>query len=115
MLGRKETILRRSEYQNDNLSPRRPKSCFAKLHFLRGKIFAYHIILVPLQHEPLYERMQSMKKKQESKQTAQAVGMTEAQGDAKMETSKRKVSKAWEAAQRLKGSVIINDPTLYWR
>ena len=59
--------------------------------------------------------MQSMKKKQESKQTAQTVGMTEAQGDAKMETSKRKVSKAWEAAQRLKGSVIINDPTLYWR
>ena len=28
---------------------------------------------------------------------------------------RRKVSKAWEAAQRLKGSVIINDPTLYWR
>lgn len=28
---------------------------------------------------------------------------------------KKKVSKAWEAAQRLKGSVIINDPTLYWR
>lgn len=26
---------------------------------------------------------------------------------------KRKVSKAWEAAQRLKGSVIINDPTLF--
>lgn len=30
-------------------------------------------------------------------------------------TLKKKVSKAWEAAQRLKGSVIINDPTLYWR
>ena len=28
---------------------------------------------------------------------------------------KKRVSKAWEAAQRLKGSVVINDPTLYWR
>ena len=28
---------------------------------------------------------------------------------------KRKVSKTWEAIQRWKGSVIINDPTLYWR
>ena len=33
----------------------------------------------------------------------------------KEQTPKKKVSKAWEAAQRLKGSVIINDPTLYWR
>ena len=28
-------------------------------------------------------------------------------------TGERKVSKAWEAAMRLKGSVVILDPTLY--
>lgn len=112
MLGRKETILRRSEYQNDNLSPSSAKVLFCQTAFSLRKISVYHIILVPLQHEPLYERMQSMKKKQESKQTAQTVGMTEAQGDAKMETSKRKVSKTWEAIQKWKGSVIVNDPTL---
>ena len=31
------------------------------------------------------------------------------------QNSGRKVSKAWEAAQRLIGSVIINDPTLFWK
>lgn len=41
---------------------------------------------------------------------------TEAKAQPKEQiTLKKKVSKAWEAAQRLKGSVIINDPTLYWR
>lgn len=38
------------------------------------------------------------------------------QQDGKKETTpKKKVSKAWEAAQRLKSSVVINDPTLFWR
>lgn len=31
---------------------------------------------------------------------------------AKDQQPKKKVSKTWEAIQRLKGSVIINDPTL---
>lgn len=31
---------------------------------------------------------------------------------AKDPKTKKKVSKTWEAIQRLKGSVIINDPTL---
>ena len=40
----------------------------------------------------------------------------ETKAETKTQTAlKKKVSKAWEAAQRLKGSVIINDPTLYWR
>lgn len=39
----------------------------------------------------------------------------EKQAQPKEQKAKRKVSKAWEAAQRLKGTVIINDPTLYWR
>lgn len=54
-----------------------------------------------------------MEKKQEDKQTTKPAAKTETNG--KEQTPKRKVSKAWEAAQRLKGSVIINDPTLYWR
>ena len=54
-----------------------------------------------------------MEKKQENKQIAKPAVKTEA--NAKEQTPKRNVSKAWEAAQRLKGSVIINDPTLYWR
>lgn len=32
--------------------------------------------------------------------------------EAKSELPKKKVSKTWEAIQKLKGSVIINDPTL---
>ena len=52
-----------------------------------------------------------MDKKTEKKQETKA----EAKVEAKEQTTKKKVSKAWEAAQRLKGSVIINDPTLYWR
>ncbi|MDO4162977.1 MAG: hypothetical protein Q4D56_01135 [Bacteroides sp.] len=44
---------------------------------------------------------------------------TEVKAEKKVETEvkepERKVSKAWEAAQRLKGTVVINDPTLFWR
>ena len=52
-----------------------------------------------------------MEKKIEKKQKTKA----ETKVEAKEQATKKKVSKAWEAAQRLKGSVIINDPTLYWR
>lgn len=52
-----------------------------------------------------------MDKKTEKKQETKA----ETKVEAKEQATKKKVSKAWEAAQRLKGSVIINDPTLYWR
>lgn len=57
-----------------------------------------------------------MEKKQEDKQTTKPAVKTETNGGANGKlTPTRKVSKAWEAAQRLKGSVIVNDPTLYWR
>lgn len=45
----------------------------------------------------------------EAKKTVTA----ESQKQTEVKDKKRKVSKAWEAAQRLKGSVIINDPTLF--
>ena len=32
--------------------------------------------------------------------------------ETKVQKPKKKVSKTWEAIQKLKGSVIINDPTL---
>ena len=52
--------------------------------------------------------MEKMTEKDKKKQTDTSV-------ETKAKEPKKKVSKAWEAAQRLKGSVIINDPTLYWR
>ncbi len=52
-----------------------------------------------------------MEKKTEKKQETKA----ETKVEAKEQTPKKKVSKTWEAIQRWKGSVIINDPTLYWR
>ena len=52
-----------------------------------------------------------MEKKTEKKQEAKV----ETKAEAKEQTPKKKVSKTWEAIQRWKGSVIINDPTLYWR
>ena len=53
-----------------------------------------------------------MEKKQENKQTTKPAVKTEANSCAKTETTKRKVSRTWEAIQKWKGSVIINDPTL---
>lgn len=52
-----------------------------------------------------------MEKKTEKKQETKA----ETKVEAKEQAPKKKVSKTWEAIQRWKGSVIINDPTLYWR
>ncbi|WP_204244983.1 hypothetical protein [Parabacteroides sp. An277] len=42
-------------------------------------------------------------------------GKVEVKVETRKQEPKRKVSKTWEAAQRLKGTVIINDPTLFWR
>ena len=56
--------------------------------------------------------MEKMTEKDKKKQTDTSV---ETKTETKAKKPKKKVSKAWEAAQRLKGSVIINDPTLYWR
>ena len=53
-----------------------------------------------------------MEKKQEDKQTTKPAAKVEANGCVKTETAKRKVSRTWEAIQKWKGSVIINDPTL---
>lgn len=39
----------------------------------------------------------------------------ESSAEREQPVQRRRYSKAWEAAQRLKGSVIINDPTLYER
>lgn len=41
--------------------------------------------------------------------------MTEEKKNSEVKTEERKVSKTWEAAMRLKGSVIVNDITLYAR
>ena len=49
-----------------------------------------------------------MEKKTEKKQETKA----ETKVEAKEQTPKKKVSKTWEAIQRWKGSVIVNDPTL---
>ena len=43
------------------------------------------------------------KKKEENAKTKTTVA----------KTGKRKVSKTWEAMQRLKGSLIVNDPNFY--
>ena len=56
--------------------------------------------------------MEKMTEKDKKKQTDTSV---ETKTETKAKEPKKKVSKAWEAAQRLKGSVIINDSTLYWR
>ena len=48
-----------------------------------------------------------MEKKTEKKQETKA----ETKVEAKEQTPKKKVSKTWEAAMRLKGSLIVNDPT----
>ena len=52
-----------------------------------------------------------MEKKIEKKQETKV----ETKVDTKEQTTKKKVSKTWEAIQKWKGSVIVNDPTLYWR
>lgn len=51
--------------------------------------------------------------KEKQEQTVEAA--VERKEEAPEKEPKRKVSKAWEAAQRLKGSVIVNDPTLFYR
>lgn len=51
--------------------------------------------------------------REKQEQTAEAT--VERKEEAPEKEPKRKVSKAWEAAQRLKGSVIVNDPTLFYR
>ena len=43
------------------------------------------------------------------------VRKVEVKVETRKQEPKRKVSKTWEAAQRLKGTVIVNDPTLFWR
>lgn len=45
---------------------------------------------------------QEIEKEKEKEKTA----------NTKVRKPKRKVSKTWEAIQKLKGSVIVNDPTL---
>lgn len=37
--------------------------------------------------------------------------MTEEKKNSEVKTEERKVSKTWEAAMKLKGSLIVNDPT----
>lgn len=37
------------------------------------------------------------------------------QEDNNTATAEKQVSKTWEAAMRLKGSLIVNDPTLFYR
>lgn len=41
--------------------------------------------------------------------------MTERTTQSEIKNEERKVSKTWEAAMRLKGSVIVNDKTLFMR
>jgi len=41
--------------------------------------------------------------------------MTDEKKQTEQKTEERKVSKTWEAAMRLKGSVVVNDKTLYAR
>lgn len=41
--------------------------------------------------------------------------MAEEKKQSETKTEERKVSKTWEAAMRLKGSVTVNDKTLYAR
>jgi len=41
--------------------------------------------------------------------------MIEKKEKTEVRTEERKVSKTWEAAMRLKGSVVVNDKTLYAR
>lgn len=41
--------------------------------------------------------------------------MSEEKETTEVRTEERQVSKTWEAAMRLKGSVVVNDKTLYMR
>jgi len=41
--------------------------------------------------------------------------MIEKKKTTEVRTEEKKVSKTWEAAMRLKGSVVVNDKTLYAR
>lgn len=43
----------------------------------------------------------------------ESIGVQEENTDGCVEEPKRKVSKTWEAVLRLRGSVVILDPTLY--
>ncbi|MDO4159163.1 MAG: hypothetical protein Q4D41_01735 [Prevotellaceae bacterium] len=52
-----------------------------------------------------------LEKQQEQKAEVKAEKIVETE----VNEPERKVSKAWEAAQRLKGRVIVTDSTLFYR
>lgn len=67
------------------------------------------LIFVPLEHFLYFCKVKRRRTKQWQKKTT--TDKVQSKTQESNATSPKKVSKTWEAAMRLKGSLIVNDPT----